>query len=113
MSATGLLAELELAGVRIIREGEILRVRGAPGVRLGPYRARLAEHKPALIAALAPLDAEIIGSEANRRSCEEIAQRIARIEGRIGTPDELPGDWLALRYWRAIEDLKPESGRDA
>ena len=37
------------------------------------------QHKPALLVELTPRDAEIIGSEASRRSLTEIAHRVARI----------------------------------
>lgn len=112
MSAAALLAELEAAGVRITRDGTNLRVRGNPGVDPTPYRERIVEHKPGLLAELTPLDAEIIASEARRHTHEVIARRFVRIEGRIDTADELPGDRLSLRYWRAIDCQKRESERD-
>jgi hypothetical protein len=56
MSATGLLAELEAAGVHISREGHSLRVRGRPGVSLAPYRDQITTHKPVLLSLLALQD---------------------------------------------------------
>jgi hypothetical protein len=113
MSAAILLAELEYAGIRLQLDGPHLVADVLPHADLDLYRELIAEHKPALLAELTPLDAEIIASEARRHTHEVIARRIVRIEGRIGTADELPGDRLSLRYWRAIDCQKRESGRDA
>ena len=57
MSAA-LLAELEAAGVRLSLAGDDLRFQTRPGVRIGPYRAQITAHKPALLAEL--LKARII-----------------------------------------------------
>jgi hypothetical protein len=84
-----------------------------PDADLHLYLDLIMENKLALIAELTPLDAEIIASEAGRRSLEGIGQRIARIQVRVGTTKELRGDRLALRYWRAIDRQKRESERDA
>jgi hypothetical protein len=52
VSAAALLTELEEAGIHVTREGDSLRVRGEPGVRLTPYTEPIREQKPALLAAL-------------------------------------------------------------
>jgi hypothetical protein len=52
MSAAALLAELEAIGIQITREGYTLRVRGNPGVNPAPYRERIREAKPVIIAML-------------------------------------------------------------
>jgi hypothetical protein len=60
MSAVALLAELEAVGIHLAREHDRLRVRGEPGVRLGPYLERITPHKPALLQAL--LQREIVAA---------------------------------------------------
>ena len=47
-----LLAELEAAGVHLTRNDDVLRVRSKPGVDPAPYRERIHEAKPALLALL-------------------------------------------------------------
>lgn len=49
-----------------------------------------------------PLDSAIITEVAARLTAGEIARRTARIEARLQTPDELPGDRQSLSYWKAI-----------
>jgi hypothetical protein len=112
VSAAILLAELEYAGIRLQFDGPHLVADVLPHTDLDLYRELIVEQKPALLAELTPLDAEVIASEASHRSYFEIAQRIARIEVRIGTTDELRADRLALRYWRAIDRHKRETERD-
>lgn len=52
MSAHGLLAELQAAGVRLARDGDDLVAEIHPGASLAPYRERILAQKPALLAAL-------------------------------------------------------------
>jgi hypothetical protein len=52
MSGAALLVEMEGLGIHITREGDTLRVRGKPGVRLAPHRERIVANKPALLAVL-------------------------------------------------------------
>ena len=52
MSAAGLLAELDAAGVHIAREGDHLRVRSGSGASLAPYTDRIRKAKPSLLVLL-------------------------------------------------------------
>lgn len=61
MTVRKLLAELEAAGIQVTREGDVLRVRGEPGVTLAPYIDRIRELKPEILTYLTlPLQARII-----------------------------------------------------
>jgi hypothetical protein len=86
VSAAILLAELEYAGIRLQLDGPLVVADVLPEADLDLYRDFIAEHKLELLAVLTPLDAEIIPSEAIRRSHDEIAHRVARITGRHGQP---------------------------
>jgi hypothetical protein len=60
VSERGLLADLERAGVRLSLAGDDLRYQTRPGVSIAPYRDRITDHKPALVALLrkrAPVEA--------------------------------------------------------
>ena len=48
-AAAALLAELEAVGVHLSLAGADLRYQTQLGVRIAPYRARIAAHKPALV----------------------------------------------------------------
>ena len=52
MNPAVLLANLEAAGVEVSRDGDNLRVRGKPGVRLAPYVDLIRRHKLKLLAVL-------------------------------------------------------------
>jgi hypothetical protein len=52
VSARALLVDLEAAGVHLSLAGDDLRFQTRPGVSIAPYRARIAAHKPALVAEL-------------------------------------------------------------
>jgi hypothetical protein len=52
VSAAALLTELEAAGVRLSLAGDDLRYQTEAGVSIAPYRARIRESKPALLAEL-------------------------------------------------------------
>ena len=52
MSAAALLAELDAAGVRLSLAGDALRFQTRPGVTIAPYREKIADNKPALVAEL-------------------------------------------------------------
>ena len=103
MSGAALIAELAAAGIHVTREGDNLRVRGEPGVRLAPYTERLREHKPALLVALREREAtEQHGPQVggNRLTPEETAAvgldpalgqaQVARGPVAATKP---PGDW--------------------
>lgn len=60
MSAEGLLAELDAAGVRLSLAGGDLRFQTRSGVSIAPYRERIAAYKPALLAEL--LKARIVAA---------------------------------------------------
>jgi hypothetical protein len=49
VSARALLADLAAAGVRLSLAGDDLRFQTRLGVRIAPYRDRIATHKPALV----------------------------------------------------------------
>jgi hypothetical protein len=104
MNPRELLAELHAAGITLAREGDDLFYETRVGVKIAPHRDRIVANKPALLAALTPLDAEIVADEAGRRSSDYVAQRLGRVAARIDAGVALPGDWLALRYWEAIRD---------
>jgi hypothetical protein len=60
MSASGLLVELERAGIRLARDGEDLIAEIRPGTSFEPFRERIRQQKPALLVAL--LQIEIIAA---------------------------------------------------
>ena len=60
MSAPALLAELDAAGILLRRDGEDLLAELPAGATLDPYRERIREHKPALLAEL--LKGEIVAT---------------------------------------------------
>lgn len=92
MNAAALLAELDAAGIHLACEGDRLRVRGEPGVRLAPYVERLREHKPALRAALrereVPDRPDTTGTRATRtrRGCGHGARPDAGVDPRRPQP---------------------------
>jgi hypothetical protein len=53
MSASALLVELEAVGIRLHRDGDDLLASIRPGANFDPFRQRVREHKPALLASLA------------------------------------------------------------
>jgi fumarylacetoacetate (FAA) hydrolase family protein len=52
MRAAALRAEMETAGIRVFRDGASLRVEVLSDVTLDPYRQRVRESKPTLLAVL-------------------------------------------------------------
>ena len=52
MNAAALLDELAEAGVTVTRNGDHLHYQTRPGVRIAPYRERIRQVKPALLALL-------------------------------------------------------------
>lgn len=52
MTAAALLDELDNAGGRVVREGDNLRVRAAPGATLDLHTPRIKDARPAILAAL-------------------------------------------------------------
>jgi hypothetical protein len=58
--ATTLLTELAAAGMHLVRDGNTLRVEAPSGATLDPFRERIRQHKPALLAEL--LQADIIAT---------------------------------------------------
>jgi hypothetical protein len=114
LTVEAVLAELHAAGVQFtIRDDHRMAIDDIPlvaevpdGVDIGEYAAFIRENKRAFLAALTPLDPDIVASEAARCSAETIADRIARIAARLGGADERPGDRLSLRYWEAIAVMR-------
>ncbi len=52
MSAAGLLADFEAAGITLTRNGDRLHYQTRRGVRIAPYRARILQNKPAILVEL-------------------------------------------------------------
>jgi hypothetical protein len=52
VSAAAFLAELELAGVFLSRDGHDIRFKTRPGIGIAPYGERIIAQKPALLAEL-------------------------------------------------------------
>jgi TubC N-terminal docking domain len=84
VSARRFLAELEAAGVTVARDGDNLRVRGNPGVRLTQYTDRIRDRKPALLAELlkGEIMAALNGEPAsfNRPHYDELWHRLCQLE---------------------------------
>jgi hypothetical protein len=66
MSASGLLHELEAAGVRLHLADDRLRAEISPGADLGPFRERIRQHRPALLSLLALQDEIVAAASAAR-----------------------------------------------
>lgn len=107
--ALPLLAELAAAGIRLVREGDHLRVHVRPGADVAPFRDAIARHRAELLVALRapddPLampDADILRSEASHWSQREVADRIARLDARANTAGATDRDRSLLDVWLAI-----------
>jgi hypothetical protein len=61
-TVTPLMTEMASAGIRLLRDGDALRVEIPAGVTIDAYRERLAKHKPAILTEL--LQREILEAAA-------------------------------------------------
>jgi hypothetical protein len=52
VTATALLAELQAAGIHLMRDGDDLRYQTRPGVSITSFITGIRQHKPALLAEL-------------------------------------------------------------
>jgi hypothetical protein len=66
MSAVALVDELQAAGIRLGHDGGELIADVLPGVDLDPFRERIRQHRPALLALLALQDEIVAAATAAR-----------------------------------------------
>ena len=91
MSAATLVDEVQAAGIRLSHDGDALAADVLPGVDLDPYRHRIAEFRPALLAEL-DLRARIVAAASaaqasfDRAAYDELWRRRHALAAQEMTP---------------------------
>lgn len=116
MTARKLLEEAECLGIRIWREGDLIRAKAPVGVLTSEIRDEIVRHKPELLDAVGneredPADGKLLELCAERSGSESKYRRLTRYLRRtVGTPRGA-GRLVQVFYDRAAVALTSEPER--